>query len=46
MVEETEVEVTGTKAEEGLGSLYILTLTQKNLVKCFMNDSLTGLGRE
>jgi hypothetical protein len=46
MAEETEVEVTGTEAQEGPGSLYILTLIQKSLAKCFMPDSLIGLGRE
>jgi hypothetical protein len=28
------------------GSLYILTLIHKILAKCFMQDSLIGLGRE
>jgi hypothetical protein len=46
MVEEIEAEVTGTKAQEGPGSLYILTLIQKSLAKCFILDSLIGLGRE
>jgi hypothetical protein len=46
MAEETEAEVTQTGAQEGPGSPYILTLIQKSLVKCFMQDSLTGLGRE
>jgi hypothetical protein len=46
MDEETEVEVTETEAQEGLISLYILTLIQKSLAKCFMPDYLIGLGRE
>jgi len=46
MAEETEVEVTGTEAQEGIGSLYILTLIQKSLVKCLMKNTLTRLGRE
>jgi hypothetical protein len=46
MAEETEVEVTGIEAQEGLGSPYILTLIQKSLPNCFMIDSLIGLGRE
>jgi len=45
MAKETEVEVTGTEAQEGPGSPYILTLIQKILANCFMLDSLTGLGR-
>jgi hypothetical protein len=46
MAEETEVEVIGTEAQEGPSSLYILTLIQKSLAKCFMSDYLIGLGRE
>jgi hypothetical protein len=46
MAEETEVEVTGTEAQEGPGSPYILTLIQKSLANCFMPDYLIGLGRE
>ena len=46
MAEETEVEVTGIEAQEGPGFPYTLTLIQKNLVNCFMLDSLIGLGRE
>jgi hypothetical protein len=46
MVEETEVEVTGTEAQEGPGSPYILTLIHKILANCFMLDSSTRLGRE
>jgi hypothetical protein len=46
MAEETEVEVTGTEAQEGPGSPYILMLIQKILANCFMLDSLTGLDRE
>jgi hypothetical protein len=46
MAEETEVEVTGTEAQEDPGSLYILTLIQKSLAKCFISNSLIGLGRE
>ena len=46
MTEETEIEETGTKAQEGPGSLYILMLIQKSLVNCFMLDYLIGLGRE
>jgi hypothetical protein len=46
MAEETEVEVTGTEAQEGLGSLYILMLIQKSLAKCFIPKSLIGVGRE
>jgi hypothetical protein len=46
MAEGTELEVTGTEAQEGPSSLYILMLIQKSLAKCFMPDSLIGLGRE
>ena len=46
MAKETEVEVTGTKAEEGLGSPYIFMLIHKSLSNCFMSDSSIGLGRE
>jgi hypothetical protein len=46
MVEETEVEVTGTEAQEDSGSPYILTLIQNILANCFMSDSSIGLGRE
>jgi hypothetical protein len=46
MAEETEVEVTGTEAQEGMGYLYILTLTQKILAKFFMPDYLIRLGME
>jgi hypothetical protein len=46
MAEETKVEVTGIEAQEGPCSLYILTLIQKSLAKCFMPDYLIGLGRE
>jgi hypothetical protein len=46
MAEETEVEVTGTEAQEGPGSPYILTLIHKSLANCFMLDSSIGLGRE
>jgi hypothetical protein len=46
MAKETEVEVTGTEAQEGLGSLYILMLIQKSLAICLMFDSLIGLDRE
>jgi hypothetical protein len=46
MDEETDVEVIGTKAQEGPGYPYILTLIQKSLANCFMMDSLIGLGRE
>jgi hypothetical protein len=46
MAEETEVKVTGTEAQEGPGSPYILTLIHKNLANCFMLDSSIGLGRE
>jgi hypothetical protein len=46
MVEEIEVEVTGTEAQEGLGSLYILTLIHKSLDNCFMLYYLIGLDRE
>jgi hypothetical protein len=38
MAEETEVEVTGTEAQEGPGSPYILMLIQKILANCFMPD--------
>jgi hypothetical protein len=46
MAKETEVEVTGTEAQEGLGYLYILMLIQKILARCFMQNSLIGLGRK
>jgi hypothetical protein len=46
MAEETKVEVTRTKAQEGLGSLYILMLIQKSLANCSMMDSLLGLDKE
>jgi hypothetical protein len=46
MVEETEVEVTRTEAQEGPGALYILMLIHKSLANCFMLDSLIGLSRE
>jgi hypothetical protein len=46
MAEETEVEVTRTEAQEGLGSLYILMLIQKSLANCSMLDSLIGFDRE
>ena len=45
-VEETEVEVTGTEAQGGLGSQYILMLTLKSLANCSMLDFLIGLDRE
>ena len=46
MAKETEVEVTGIEAQEGPGSPYILTLIEKSLGHCFMEDYLIGLGRE
>jgi len=46
MAKETEVEVIGTEAQEGLGSPYILTMIQKSLDNYFMSDSSIGLGRE
>jgi hypothetical protein len=46
MVEEIEVEVTGTEAQGGLGSQYILMLILKSLANCSMLDSLIGLDRE
>jgi hypothetical protein len=46
MAEETEVEVIGIEAQEGLGSPYILTLIHKRLANCFMPDYSIGLGRE
>ena len=46
MVKEIDVEVTGTEAQEGPDSPYILTLIQKSLANCFMLDSLIGFGRE
>ena len=46
MAKEKEVEVTGTEAQEGPSSPYILTLIQKSLDNCFMTDSVIGLGRE
>jgi hypothetical protein len=46
MVEETEVEVIGTKAQEVLGSPYILTLIHKILANYFILDSSIGLGSE
>jgi hypothetical protein len=46
MVEETEGEVTGTEAQEGQGSPYILMLTLKNLASCFRLDFSIGLGKD
>jgi hypothetical protein len=46
MAEETEVEVTGTKAQGGLGSQHILMLILRSLANCFMLDSLIRLDRE
>ena len=46
MAEETEVEITGTEAQEGPGSPYILTLIHKILTNYFMPDFSIGLGRE
>jgi len=46
MVEETEVEVIGTKAQEGPGSLYIFMFIYKILANCFMSYYSIGLGRE
>jgi hypothetical protein len=46
MAKETEVEVTGTEVQEGLGSPDILMLIHKSLANCFMSDSSIGLGRE
>jgi hypothetical protein len=46
MAEETEVEVTRTEAQGGLGSQYILMLILKSLANCSMLDYLIGLERE
>jgi hypothetical protein len=46
MAEETEVEVTGTEAQEGPGSPYILMLIHKSSTNCFMTDFSIGSGRE
>jgi hypothetical protein len=46
MTEEKKVEVTRTKAQEGLGSPYILTMIHKSLANCFMPDYSIRLGRE
>jgi hypothetical protein len=46
MVEEIEGEVTGTEAQEGQGSPYILMLTHKILASCFRLDFSIGLGKE
>jgi hypothetical protein len=46
MVEEIEVEVTGTEAQEGLGSPHILALIHKSLANCFMLDYSIGLVSE
>jgi len=45
MAEETEAEVTGTKAQGGLGSQYILMLILKSWANCSTLDSLIGLER-
>ena len=46
MAEETEVEVTGTEAQGGLGSQYILMLIMKSLTNCYMLGSLIELDME
>jgi hypothetical protein len=46
MAKETEGEVTGTEAQEGQGSPYILMLTHKSLASCFRPDFSIGLGKE
>ena len=46
MVEETEVEVIGTEAQEGQGSPYILMLIHRSLANCFRMDFSIGLGKE
>jgi hypothetical protein len=45
MAEETEVEVIGTEAQEGLGSPYILTLIHKSLANCFMSGFFNWIGQ-
>jgi hypothetical protein len=46
MVKETEVELTRTEAQGGLGSQYILMSILRSLANCSMLDSLIGLDRE
>jgi hypothetical protein len=46
MAEETKVEVTGTEAQGGLGSQYVLMMIVKSLANCSMMGSLIGLDRE
>jgi hypothetical protein len=46
MAEETEGEVIGTEAQEGLGSPYIVLLIHKSLANYFMPNFSIGLGRE
>ena len=46
MAEETEVEVTGTKAQGGLSPQFILMLILKTWANCSMLDHLIGLDRE
>jgi hypothetical protein len=46
MKKETKVEVTGTEAQGGLGSHYILMLIMKSLANFSMLGSLIALDRE
>jgi hypothetical protein len=46
MAEKTKVEVTGTEAQGGLSSQYILMLILKSFENCSMMSSLIGLDRE
>jgi hypothetical protein len=45
MAEEIEIEVTGTEAQGGLGSQFILMLILKSCVNCSTMDSLIGFDR-
>jgi hypothetical protein len=46
MAKETEGEVIGIEAQEGLGSPYILMFIHKILASCFRMDFSIGLGKE
>jgi hypothetical protein len=45
MAKETEIEVTRTKAQGGLGSQFILMFILKSWANCSTLDSLIGLDR-
>jgi hypothetical protein len=46
MAKETEGEIIGIEAQEGLDSPYILMLIHKHLASCFRPDFSIGLGKE